>query len=103
MPGLSSGVAFAAGSPAPGSDSGSITTEEEYTGALSWTSGNWICVCFGEECCESAALSMPANLENSPVASGLEKISFHSSPQERQCQIMLKLPHNLQSSQTPVK
>ena len=29
---------------------------------------------------------MPANLENSAVASGLEKISFHSNPKERQCQ-----------------
>jgi len=37
---------------------------------------------------------MPANLENSTVATGLEKISFHSNPKERQCQRMLKLPHN---------
>ena len=29
---------------------------------------------------------MPANLENSAVATGLEKVSFHSSPKERQCQ-----------------
>ena len=29
---------------------------------------------------------MPANLENSAVATGLEKVSFHSNPQERQCQ-----------------
>ena len=34
-------------------------------------------------CCESAALSMPANLENSAVATGLEKVSFHSNPKER--------------------
>ena len=27
---------------------------------------------------------MPANLENSAVAIGLEKVSFHSSPKERQ-------------------
>ena len=45
-------------------------------------------------CCESAALNMPANLENSAVATRLEKVSFHSSPQKRQCQGMLKLPHN---------
>jgi len=45
-------------------------------------------------CCESAALNMPANLENSAVATGLEKVSFHFNPKERQCQIMLKLPHN---------
>ena len=35
---------------------------------------------------ESAALNMPANLENSAVATGLEKVSFHSNPKERQCQ-----------------
>ena len=29
---------------------------------------------------------MPANLENSAVATGLEKVSFHSNPQNRQCQ-----------------
>ena len=29
-------------------------------------------------CCEGAVLSMPANLENSAVATGLEKLSFHS-------------------------
>ena len=29
---------------------------------------------------------MPANLENSAVATGLEKISFHSNPKGRQCQ-----------------
>ena len=43
---------------------------------------------------ESAALSMPATLENSAVATGLEKVSFHSNPKERQCQRMFKLPHN---------
>ena len=34
---------------------------------------------------------MPANLENSAVATGVEKVSFHSNPKERQCQRMLKL------------
>ena len=29
---------------------------------------------------------MPANLENSAVATGLEKVSFHSNPKERQYQ-----------------
>ena len=47
-----------------------------------------------KEMLESAALNMPANLENSPVATGLEKVRFHSNPKERQCQRMLKLPHN---------
>ena len=37
---------------------------------------------------------MPANLENSVVATGLEKVSFHPNPKERQCQRMLKIPHN---------
>ena len=47
-----------------------------------------------DDFCESATLNMPANLENSTVATGLEKVSFHSNPKERQCQRMLKLPHN---------
>ena len=38
--------------------------------------------------------SMPANLENSAGATGLEKINFHSNPKEGQCQRMLKLVHN---------
>ena len=33
---------------------------------------------------------MPANLENSVVATGLEKVSFHPNPKERQCQRMFK-------------
>ena len=41
-----------------------------------------------------AALNMTANLENSAVATGLEKVSFHFNPRERQCQRMFKLPHN---------
>ena len=36
---------------------------------------------------------MSANLENSAVATGLEKVSFHSNPKERQCQSMFKLPY----------
>ena len=34
--------------------------------------------------------SVQANIENSAVATGLEKVSFHSNPKERQCQRMLK-------------
>ena len=37
---------------------------------------------------------MPANLEESAVATGLENIHFVSNPKERQCQRMFKLPHN---------
>ena len=31
---------------------------------------------------------------NSPVATGLEKVSFHSNSKKRQCQRILKLLHN---------
>ena len=41
---------------------------------------------------ESVALNMPANLENAAVAPGLEKVSFHFNPKERQCQRMFKIP-----------
>ena len=34
---------------------------------------------------------MPAKLENSAVATGLEIVSFHFNPKERQCKIMPKL------------
>ena len=34
------------------------------------------------------------NLENPAVATGLENVSFDSNLEERQCQRMLKLPHN---------
>ena len=40
---------------------------------------------------------MPANLENSAVATGLEKVSFHSNSEERQCQRMFT-PTQLHSS-----
>ena len=37
---------------------------------------------------------MPANMENSALASGLEKVNFHSYPKERQCQRMFKRLHS---------
>ena len=37
---------------------------------------------------------MSGNLENSAVATGLEKIRFHSRPKEGQHQRMFRLPHN---------
>ena len=43
---------------------------------------------------KSATLNMPANLENSAVATGLEKVSFHSNSKEGQCQRMFKLLYN---------
>ena len=45
------------------------------------------------EAVKSAELNMPENLENSAMATGLEKFCFHSNPKERQCQRMLKLLH----------
>ena len=41
--------------------------------------------------CWSASFNMPANLENSAVATGLEKVSFNSNLKEGQCQRMFKL------------
>ena len=35
-----------------------------------------------------------SKFEKSAVATGLEKVSFHSNPKERQYQKMLRLPHN---------
>ena len=46
-----------------------------------------------DDAVESAVLDMPANLENSAVATELEKVSFHSSPKARKCQ--LHLSHRL--------
>ena len=39
------------------------------------------------------AVKVPANLENSAVATGLEKVSFHSNPKEKKYQRIFKLPH----------
>ena len=43
---------------------------------------------------DNAVKVLPGNLENSAVATGLEKVRFHSNPKERQCQRILKLLHN---------
>ena len=43
---------------------------------------------------DDAVKVLHSNLENSAVATGLEEVSFHSNSKERQCQRMLKLPHN---------
>ena len=53
-------------------------------------------------CCESATLKMPANLENSAVATGLEKL-FSFQSQERQCQRMFKQICKLHTSHTLAK
>ena len=41
----------------------------------------------------SAALNMSINLESGAVATGLEKVSFHSNPKESQC-----IPKNVQTT-----
>ena len=48
-----------------------------------------------------ATLNMPENLENSAVATGLENVSFHFNPKEKQCQLLSQLPssHTLANSQ----
>ena len=45
-----------------------------------WWNSSWAISNPKRWCCESAALNMPANLENSAVATELEKVSFHSNP-----------------------
>ena len=42
------------------------------------------------QCCSQYV----SKLEKSTVVTGLEKISFHSNPRERQCQRKFKLTHN---------
>ena len=46
---------------------------------------------------------MPASLENSTVARGLEKISLHPNPKEGQCQRMLQLPYISHASKVMLK
>ena len=42
------------------------------------------------KCC----IKYASKFGNSAVATGLEKVRFHSSPKEKQCQRMCELPHN---------
>ena len=46
-----------------------------------------------DDAVKSAELNIPANLVNLAMAAGLEKVSFHSIPKERQYQRMFKLSH----------
>ena len=43
---------------------------------------------------DDAALSMSSSLENPTVATGLEKVSFHSNPKEDNAKECSMLPHN---------
>ena len=45
-----------------------------------WWDSSWAISNPKRLCCESAALNMPANVENSAVATRLEKVSFHCNP-----------------------
>ena len=47
-----------------------------------WWNSSWPISNTKRWCCESAALNMPANLENSAVATGLEKVSFIPIPKK---------------------
>ena len=72
----------------------SDTTERLNWTEWKWCNSSWTISNPKRWCYESAALNMTVNLENSAVATGLEKVSFHSNSKERQCQRTLKLPHN---------
>ena len=43
---------------------------------------------------DDAVKVLHSKCQQSAVAPGLEKVSFHSNPKKRQCQRILKLPHN---------
>ena len=47
-----------------------------------------------DDAVKSAVFYKPINLENSAVATGQEKVTFHSNPKERQYQRMFKLLYN---------
>ena len=49
---------------------------------LRWWNSSWAISNPKRWYCESTALNMPANLENSAVTTGLEKVSFHSTPKK---------------------
>ena len=67
---------------------------EESSELVEWQNSSWVISNLKRWYCESVALIMPANLENSAVATGVEKVSFHSNPKEGKCQSMFKLLHN---------
>ena len=65
----------------------SITTNK----LVRWWNSSWAISNPKRRCCESATLNMPANLENSAVATGLEKsVSFQSQ--------WKAMPKNVQST-----
>ena len=65
-------------------------TMNKASGGDGWNSG-WAFSNPKRWYCESAALNMSTDLENSAVATGLKKVSFYSNPKERRCQRTVKL------------
>ena len=53
---------------------------EEFVKKKMWWYFGWAISNPKRWCYESSALNMPANLENSAMATGLEKVHFHSNP-----------------------
>ena len=49
-----------------------------------WRNSSWAISNPKRWCCEGPELNMPANLEYSAVATGLEMVHFHSNPKGRQ-------------------
>ena len=48
----------------------------------------------GFNCVPPKDVNMRESMENSAVATGLEKVSFHSNPKDGKCQRMFKLLHS---------
>ena len=55
---------------------------QEYWSGWRWWNSSWALSNPERWCCESVALNMPANLKNSAVATGLEKVSFIPVPKK---------------------
>ena len=86
----SKSVAGAAASPSeqfnvPDQVTGRAGQKELQAAKTSWM---WNCVEI------KVSLEELKRLRRTQVATGLEKVSFHSNPKERQCERMLKVPHS---------
>ena len=80
--------------------------EKEYEEKIyitEWWNSSWAISNPKRGCYESAALNMPANLENSAVATGLEKVSFHSNLKRKAMPKNAQTTAQLHSSHTLAK
>ena len=59
-----------------------VGLRKHHTSHWMWWNSSWAISNPERWCCENAALHLPANLENSAVATGLEKVRFHCNPKE---------------------